>query len=78
MRNIIALLLVVLSARTYAQKVDWFAAADFVAVKNQMEELEQDAYLREFELALYSKIDQNWAGSMSIFLSNRNIDGELT
>ncbi len=76
MKSMILLLLAVVSTNTFAQKIDWFAAADFVAVNNQMDELEQDAYLREFELALYSKIDQNWSGSMSLVYA-QEANGEV-
>lgn len=48
-----------------AQKIDWFASADYVAVHNDQNSLEQDSYLREFELALHSKVDQDWSAALS-------------
>ncbi len=56
------------SGTALGQKIDWFASADFVGVKNQEESYEQDTYLREFELALFSKVDQNWSSALSLIM----------
>jgi hypothetical protein len=77
MKLLLLLSITVFAASANSQRIDWFAAADFVGVKNQEDQLEQDGYLREFELALYSEIDHNWKGSMS-FVYAKDANEEMT
>lgn len=75
----LGLLLLTFSLNTFAQKIDWFASADFVGVNNQEESYEQDVFLREFELALYSKVDQDWTAVLSMVnAKSANGEGSVT
>lgn len=77
MKVSVVLFVFLLSLSANAQKIDWFAAADIVGVNNQTEDYEQDIFVREFELALHSKVDQNWAAALS-FVYEKTANSEET
>ncbi|MFT6632032.1 MAG: hypothetical protein ACJAS4_001994 [Bacteriovoracaceae bacterium] len=66
MKSLFFLTTFFISFNGFSQNIDWFAAADFVGVNNNTESYEQDIYLREFELALHSKVDQDWSAALSL------------
>jgi hypothetical protein len=78
MKLLLLLTTLLMSFNGFGQKIDWFAAADFVGVNNNTEAYEQDIYLREFELALHSKVDQDWSAALSLVYANAANEEETT
>ena len=67
------------SMSSYAQNINWFASADFVGEANEEDSYNQGLGIREFELAMHTQVDQDWATTMSfVYAQDPNSQTEVT